>query len=46
MTMSAVMARDYPVVMAVCLISAVAVLATNVITDILYAAADPSVRFE
>lgn len=46
MTMSAVLARDYPVIMAVCLLSAVAVLLTNVLTDILYAAVDPSVRFE
>ena len=46
MTMSAVLARDYPVIMAVCLLSAVTVLATNVLTDILYAWVDPSVRFE
>ena len=46
MTMSAVLARDYPVVMAVCLLSAVTVLFTNVLTDILYALVDPGVRFE
>ena len=46
MTMTAVLARDYPVVMAVCLLSAVTVLATNVLTDILYAIVDPSVRYE
>ena len=46
MTMTAVLARDYPVVMAVCLLSAVTVLATNVVTDIVYAIVDPSVRFE
>ena len=46
MTMSAVLARDYPVIMAVCLLSAVAVLMTNVLADILYAAVDPAVRFK
>ena len=46
MTMNAILARDYPVIMAVCLLSAVVVLAGNLITDILYAAADPRVRYE
>lgn len=44
MTMNAVLQRDYPVIMAVCLLSAAAVLLTNLVTDILYAAADPAVR--
>jgi peptide/nickel transport system permease protein len=46
MTMNAVLQRDYPVIMAVCLLSAVVVLAANLITDILYAVVDPSVRYE
>ncbi len=45
MTMNAVLARDYPVIMAVCLLSAVVVLLANLLTDILYAAVDPAVRF-
>lgn len=44
LTMNAVLARDYPVIMAVCLLSAVVVLAANLITDILYAIVDPTVR--
>ena len=35
MTMSAISGRDYPVIMGVCLLSAVVVLAANLITDIL-----------
>lgn len=46
MTMSAILARDYPVVMGVCLLSAVVVLAANLITDLLYAAADPSIQYK
>ncbi len=46
MTMNAILGRDYPVIMAMCLISAVVVLAANLITDILYAVADPTVRLE
>lgn len=44
LTMNAVLARDYPVIMAVCLLSAVVVLTANLITDILYAVVDPTVR--
>lgn len=44
MTMNAVLARDVPVIMGMCLLSAVAVLAGNLITDVLYALADPSIR--
>lgn len=46
MTMNAVLQRDYPVIMAICLLSAVVVLAGNLLTDILYAAVDPTVRYE
>ena len=35
MTMSAITNRDYPVIMGVCLLSAVVVLAANLLTDIL-----------
>jgi peptide/nickel transport system permease protein len=44
LTMNAVLTRDYPVIMAVCLLSAVVVLVANLVTDILYAVVDPTVR--
>ena len=43
MTMSAITGRDYPVIMGVCLLSAVVVLVANLITDILYALVDPTI---
>lgn len=45
MTMSAILSRDYPVIMGVCLLSAVVVLAGNLITDILYALVDPTIAY-
>jgi peptide/nickel transport system permease protein len=45
MTMSAIINRDYPVIMGVCLMSAVVVLAANLITDILYALVDPTIKY-
>ncbi len=44
-TMSAVTGRDYPVIMGVCLLSAVVVLASNLLTDILYALVDPTIQY-
>ena len=44
-TMSAVLSRDYPVIMGVCLLSAVVVLAANLLTDILYALVDPTIKY-
>ena len=46
MTMSAIISRDYPVIMGVCLLSAIVVLIANLITDILYALVDPTITFE
>lgn len=46
MTMSAIMSRDYPVIMGVCLLSAVVVLIGNLITDILYAVVDPTIQYQ
>ena len=46
MTMSAITNRDYPVIMGVCLLSAIVVLAVNLITDILYALADPTIQLK
>ena len=44
-TMNAITARDYPVIMGVCLLSAVVVLAANLLTDIVYALVDPTIRY-
>lgn len=46
MTMSAIISRDYPVIMGVCLLSAIVVLAANLVTDILYALADPGIQLD
>lgn len=43
MTMSAIMSRDYPVIMGVCLLSAIVVLVANLLTDIVYALVDPTI---
>lgn len=45
MTMSAIINRDYPVIMGVCLISALVVTVSNLLTDILYAMVDPTIRY-
>ncbi|MDE7016885.1 MAG: ABC transporter permease [Lachnospiraceae bacterium] len=44
MTMSAISNRDYPVIMGVCLLSAIVVLVGNLLTDILYALVDPTIQ--
>ena len=46
MTMSAINSRDYPVIMGVCLLSAVVVLVANLVTDILYALVDPTIQLK
>jgi peptide/nickel transport system permease protein len=46
MTMNAIVARDYPVIMAVSLVSAIVVLLGNLLTDILYVVADPSIQYQ
>ncbi|MDR2888335.1 MAG: ABC transporter permease [Lachnospiraceae bacterium] len=46
MTMSAITGRDYPVIMGVCLLSAVVVLIGNLVTDILYALVDPTISLK
>lgn len=46
MTMSAITSRDYPVIMGVCLLSAVVVLIGNLLTDILYAVVDPTIQMK
>ena len=44
-TMNAITGRDYPVIMGVCLLSAVVVLAANLLTDIVYALVDPTIQY-
>jgi peptide/nickel transport system permease protein len=45
LAISAVRGRDYPVIMAINLIAAVMILASNLIADVLYAAIDPRIRY-
>lgn len=45
-TMNAIMGRDYPVIMGVALLTAVVVLAANLITDIIYALIDPTIKYK
>lgn len=45
-TMNAIMSRDYPVIMGVCLLTAVVVLVANLLTDILYALIDPNIQYK
>ncbi len=46
LTMTSIMNRDYPVIMGVSLLSAVIVLAGNLLTDILYAVVDPTIQLK
>ncbi|MDP6528784.1 MAG: ABC transporter permease [Gemmatimonadota bacterium] len=46
LTVGAIFARDYPVVMAVNLIAGVMVVGGNLIADVLYAVVDPRIRYE
>jgi peptide/nickel transport system permease protein len=43
---SAVISRDYPIIMAANLVIAIVVLSANLLTDIAYAVVDPRVRYE
>jgi ABC-type dipeptide/oligopeptide/nickel transport systems, permease components len=45
MTMTAIMNRDYPVIMGVSLVAALVVLLGNLLTDILYAVVDPTIQY-
>ena len=44
-TWDAVLSRNYPVIMGVCLLSAVVVLASNLLTDVIYALVDPTIKY-
>ncbi|MFT8872074.1 MAG: ABC transporter permease [Sporolactobacillus sp.] len=46
LTIQSITSRDYPTLMAINLLAAIAVLAANLLTDILYAVADPRIRYE
>ena len=43
--MSAINNRDFPTIMGVCLLSAVVVLLGNLLTDLLYAVVDPTIKY-
>ena len=43
--MNAITGRDYPVIMGVCLLTAVVVLAANLLTDVVYALVDPTIKY-
>lgn len=45
-TMNAVLQRDYPLIMGICLLTAIIVLIANLLTDILYALLDPTIHYE
>ena len=45
MTFSAIVQRDYPVVLAVFIVSGAAVVVTNLVIDLLYAVLDPRIRY-
>lgn len=46
MTMNAISSRDYPVIMGVCLVTAFTVIAVNLLADILYVIADPTIELK
>jgi peptide/nickel transport system permease protein len=46
LTMRAVNGRDYPLILGTIMVTAAAVLISNLIADLLYAAADPRIRFK
>lgn len=45
LTITSIQSRDYNVLMAITLFSAVAVLTANVLMDVFYAVADPRIRY-
>ena len=45
LAVNALSARDYPVVQGVVLLSALAIMAVDLLTDIAYAAADPRISY-
>lgn len=45
LTMEAILSRDYPTLMGLNLVAAIVVLSTNIFMDILYAIADPRIKY-
>jgi peptide/nickel transport system permease protein len=43
---TAVNQRDHPLIMGLALVSSIVVLASNLLTDLTYAAADPRIRYD
>lgn len=46
LTVAAINSRDYPILMSVVILSAIAVLIANLLVDVLYAVIDPRIRYE
>lgn len=46
LTIQSIMSRDYPTLMALNFLAAIIVLATNLLTDILYSIADPRIKYQ
>jgi peptide/nickel transport system permease protein len=45
LAVDSVFARDYPVILTITIFSAIAVILGNLVADVLYAVADPRIRF-
>ncbi|WP_312876344.1 ABC transporter permease [Paenibacillus agri] len=45
LTIQSILSRDYPILMGLNLVAALIVLTTNLLTDLLYAAADPRIKY-
>lgn len=46
LTVAAINSRDYPILMSIVILSAIAVLLANLLVDFLYAVIDPRIRYE
>lgn len=46
LTVASIFSRDYPILMSIVILSAIAVLLTNLLVDVLYAVIDPRIRYE
>lgn len=46
LTVAAINSRDYPILMTIVILSAIAVLLANLLVDVMYAVIDPRIRYE
>lgn len=46
LTVASIHSRDYPILMSIVILSAIAVLISNLLVDVLYAVIDPRIRYE